>query len=170
MRLLSGSEEVLSVDVVPAYIHGQNEFKDEMYVVPELVLRRRAARRRLYDEVARGAHAMRWITSDPRGYVTVAAQRDRRNNDFRKSVKFVKAWRTSCKSMEDSFPLKSLHIEQAVGGYFDSHPDCDIFDAVYEFFCALPDLIRKARYPDRANPSRKIDEYVEQLTEADRSA
>ena len=169
MRFLSGSEEILSVDVVPAYIYGRNEFKDEMYVVPELVLRGRRARRRLYDEVARGAHVMQWIKSDPRGYIAIAAQRDQRNDDFRKSVKFVKAWRTSCKDMDESFPLKSFHIEQAVGGYFDTHLDCDIFDAVYEFFCDLPDLIRSARYPDRADRRKKIDEYVERLTDADRT-
>lgn len=39
---------------------------------------------------------------------------------------------------------------------------------VFAFFCDLPDLMRYPQIPDRADPSKNIDDYVASLTEADR--
>src|ERR1043166_1403977 len=45
IAFLSESETVLSVDVVPGYNIGLNQFQEEMYMVPELLIRRPTQRR-----------------------------------------------------------------------------------------------------------------------------
>ena len=168
LQFLNGEREVFSVDIVPAYTFGQNSFGDDMYVVPEIATRSRPTRQRIYAEVEKGAHKMQWIKSEPRGYIKVAAQINQSNNDFRKSVKFVKAWRASCKKKQDGFALKAFHIEQILTEYFKTNPSIEIFDAVFNFFCELPGYVARAQIPDRADPSRNIDEYVDNLTAKER--
>ena len=57
---------------------------------------------------------MNLIHTDPRGYIEVAKQVNNSNDDFWKTVKFIKAWRNSCKEKYDDFKLKSFHIEQVI--------------------------------------------------------
>lgn len=158
IRFLQGDEEKLSVDVVPAYISGRNEFGGDMYVVPEIARRGHAARAREYQSLAATRGQMQWIKTDPRGYIEVARLTNDANSDFRKTVKLVKAWHYSCKEAFDS-KLKSFHIEQVLTGYF-RESETDIFGAVYRFFVDLPDTIRKPQIPDRADSTKFIDEYV----------
>ena len=162
---------VLSVDVVPAYTSGVNDFKQDMYMVPELAIRRRhAVRRTLYDELARSGRVMNWIKSDPRGYIKVAKLINEKNEDFRKSAKFVKAWKWACKEQSDNFKLKSFHIEQVITGYFSNNPQLEIYDAVLQFFQNLPRIIERAQIPDRADNAVFIDSYVNDLTGEERQA
>lgn len=156
---------VFGVDIVPAYTNGRNEFGDDCYVVPEVVLRPNRDRAHLRDEVARGKREMKWIQSDPRGYVTAASNLNMENDDFRKAVKFVKRWRHSCKDVDGDFPLKSFHLEQAITQWVVRNPTATLFDMVFEFFVGLSDFIRYPQIPDRADPGSKIDAYVADLDE-----
>lgn len=170
ISFLDGEETFFSVDVVPAYTAGVNEFKQDVYMVPELAIRRHAVRRSLYDELARSGRVMTWIKSDPRGYIEVAKLINERNEDFRKSAKFVKAWKWACKERNDNFKLKSFHIEQVITGYFSNNPQLEIYDAVLQFFQNLPRIIERAQIPDRADNAVFIDSYVNDLTREERQA
>lgn len=161
---LQGDKEFFAVDIVPAYILDENDFGDDRYMVPEIISRSRNARRRLYEELARGVRNMTWIKSDPRGYIEVAKRVNEQNIDFRKSVKFVKGWRSSCKKLDPDFKLKSFHIEQVITHYFRKNTQLEIFDAVFNFFCDLPSLLERSQIPDRADSFKNIDDYVDKLT------
>lgn len=161
---LQGEKEFFSVDIVPAYILDKNEFGDDRYMVPEIASKGRSARRRLYEELAKGVRSMTWIKSDPRGYIEAAKHVNEQNSDFRKSVKFVKGWRSSCKKLDPDFKLKSFHIEQVITQYFRKNTQPEIFDAVFNFFCELPSLLERSQIPDRADSQKKIDDYVDKLT------
>lgn len=165
LKFFDEEQEVFSVDIVPAYISGTNEFGNDIYVVPEIVTKSHGDRKRILTEVSKGTHRMEWIKSDPRGYITVARQVNQSNDDFRKSVKLVKGWRASCKNMDEDFPLKSFHLEQAMTRDFLRNPNMEIFDAVFNFFCDLPSLIQRGQIPDRADPGKNIDAYVESFSD-----
>jgi hypothetical protein len=169
IAFFDGDEEVFGIDVVPAYRLDTNEFGDDMYMVPEVINRRRTKRQKFYEELARSDRTMGWIKSDPRGYIEVARQVNLANNDFRKSAKFVKAWKCACKKLDDTFKLKSFHMEQIITAYFRKNLKLDIYDAVLQFFRDLPKLIERAQIPDRADHGRNIDQYVEDLTDAEKS-
>ncbi|WP_157070154.1 nucleotidyltransferase [Aureimonas frigidaquae] len=168
IRFLDGEDEVFAIDVVPAYRHGRNDRGEDMYVVPEIARASRSERRRIRAAVARGEREMAWIRSDPRGYIAVARDMNATNSDFRKAVKIAKGWRAACKRQDASFALKSFHLEQAITRWLTRNPHADIFDMVFAVFCDLPDLIRYPQIPDRADPARKIDDYVRGITEQER--
>lgn len=168
IAFIDGDEEVFAVDVVPAYPVGKNEFGDDTYMVPELIRQRQFKRQRFYEELSRSRRSMGWIKSDPRGYIEVARQVNLANSDFRKSAKFVKAWKCACKELNEMFKLKSFHIEQIITAFFQRNVQLDIYDAVFQFFRDLPKLIERAQITDRADNSIKIDHYVDDLSDAER--
>ena len=157
--------EVFSVDIVPAYSHGKNEFEQDMYRVPELLrMSRGESRTALYDQLASENKAMQWITSDPRGYIEKAKQVNQSNPDFRRTVKFLKAWKNACNSLADDFPLKSFHIEQLITRFFIENPTESVFDSVFDFCVSLPETILEPQIADRADASRYIDAYLADLS------
>lgn len=165
VSFIQSGEEVFAVDVVPAYSHGTNEFGQDKYMVPELLRRKHGESRRiLYESITKEHLQMQWIASDPRGYIEVAKRVNDKNSDFRKTVKFVKAWKNACKQLNDEFPLKSFHIEQIITIYFQEHQDIEIFDGVFNFFLTLPEKIRYPQIKDRADSSKYIDSYLVDLT------
>ena len=164
----NGSER-FAVDIVPSYVWKKNEFGDDMYVIPELLLKSRVARLELYRQLRTGERgSMTWIATDPRGYTSIAAGLNRVNEDFRKTVKLVKKWKSCCKERDATFPLKSFHLEQIVTGYFAEDAHLDIFGGVFRFYCDLPGWIQKAQIPDRADGTRHIDAYIDDLTDEER--
>ncbi len=169
LKFLKGREEIFSVDVVPAYIDGQNEYREDKYVVPEILSKtEHKERTEIYQDIAKSGGKMAWIPSDPRGYITITSEIDANNSDFRKAVKFVKKWSFLCKDMDDTFKLKSFHIERIITQYFRQNPNIEIFDAVFWFFCDLPRNLEKSWIPDRANTAVHIDAYVDDLTSVER--
>lgn len=162
---ISGTETVFAVDVVPGYSIGLNEFREEMYMVPEIVIRRPTQRRVLYEEMLRTGRGMNWIRSDPRGYNKEATLVNERNEDFRKSAKLAKAWKWACKEQDEDFKLVSFHIEQVITLGFNKNLDLEISDAMVAFFANLPSILQRAQISDRADPNKYIDEYVNDLTE-----
>ena len=165
IKFIRGNEEVFAVDIVPALRTGAiNEFGDDIYYVPEILRMNHTRRSVKYKQVADNIERIDWITTDPRGYVSVAAQLNEKNGDFRKSVKFPKKWKCESKEKNDDFKLKSFHIEQIVTSYFQNDSSLDISDAVTKFFIELPKWLEKSQIPDRADTKRKIDAYVDELT------
>jgi hypothetical protein len=45
------------------------------------------------------------------------------NNDFRRVVKFIKAWKNSHKEKKEEFKLKSFHIEQVIIQYYQENAE-----------------------------------------------
>lgn len=160
-----GAEEVLAVDIVPAFKYSKNEFGDDVYKVPELVYIRRGQKRSEYYKglVEKGAEPC-WITSDPRGYIEIASRVNATNPDFRKAVKFIKAWKYACEEKDSNFKLKSFHVEQIVTAYFQQYPQSDLFGGIFSFFVGLPKSIEAPQIPDRADPGICIDSYLTSLT------
>jgi hypothetical protein len=59
-------------------------------------------------------------------------------------------------------------MEQIITGYFRQNLQLDIYDSVVRFFNDLPTFIAQAQIPDRADQSKNIDEYVSDLTDAEK--
>jgi hypothetical protein len=159
------NEEIFSVDIVPGYIFSKNEFNDDTYQVPE-VLNFHHGKTRLdfYQRLSFEHKDMNWIVSDPKGYIEIAKKVNQQNNDFRKSVKFIKAWKKSCETKDSNFLLKSFHIEQIVTKYFQENSNLNIFDCIFKFFVDLPKHVISPQIKDRANNDKFIDDYVSNLT------
>lgn len=153
-------EEVFSADIVPAYKDGANEFSLDEYRVPELIKQKHRNRSKFYEEKRLSGKGVEWIKSDPRGYIEVAKNINNKNEDFRRTVKFIKAWKGACKREDEKFKLKSFHIEQVIAGYFEEDVSLTIFDGIFKFFSELKDIIREPQIPDRADSSQCIDSYL----------
>lgn len=162
-------EEYFGIDVVPAYSSGKNEFDLDMYVVPEIVKMKRTKRQGYYSKKAMAHEAVGWVKTDPRGYIKIASNLNEQNDDYRKTVKFIKKWKHNASSNNQDIKLKSFHIEQIVVGIFLRTPEITMFDAIFEFFCNLPRYIEKPQIPDRADSSKYIDEYLDELTNEQRT-
>jgi len=164
-------EEVFAVDVVPAWTTGsKNEFGDDIYRVPEIVLEGHRARVKTYSRLAAQGGHINYILTDPKGYISIAARLNEANADFRKSVKLPKKWKQVAKEANDEFKLKSFHIEQIITSYFGDRVTLDILEAVTQFFVDLPRWISHSQIPDRADSTRNIDAYVDELTASERAA
>jgi tellurite resistance-related uncharacterized protein len=164
-------EEVFAVDVVPAWTTGStNEFGDDIYRVPEIILKGHRGRVKTYKRLAEQGGHINYILSDPKGYIRVAAGLNQANTDFRKSVKPPKKWKQVAKEANDEFKLKSFHIEQIVTSYFRDNSTLEILEAVSQFFVELPQWLTHSQIPDRADPTRNIDAYVDELTASERAA
>ncbi|MFH1543173.1 MAG: hypothetical protein ABIE03_01410 [Patescibacteria group bacterium] len=171
ISFLNNNEEILAVDVVPAFTSGQkNEFGDDIYWVPEILKTSRRNRQLLYSELTKikKSEIEWWLKSDPRGYIRTATNLNAKNSDFRKTVKLIKRWKYNCKEQDDNFKLKSFHIEQAVFNIFAHNPQFEIIDSIFKFFCDIPDIISQPQIKDRADYEKYIDEYLDDLTEQDK--
>lgn len=159
--------EVFSVDIVPSYARGKNEFHEDTYMVPEVITAGNHQKRQVFYESHKNME-MNWILSDPRGYISVASQVGQ-NSDFRKAVKIVKRWKNNLSEVSGGkLKLKSFHLEQIVTGYFKSNNNIDVFDTIFKFFSELPFVLRNPnRIADRANAHKFIDDYIANLSEED---
>jgi hypothetical protein len=163
--LFKFGEQDFSVDIVPAYSYGENEFNQPTYRVPEILKKtKHSARNEMYErKILEGKHTG-WINSDPRGYISVATEVGE-NDDFRKSVKIVKHWKEQLKLVDNEMELKSFHLEQIITRYFQNNPQGTIFDAVFTFFVDFQNtVIVENQIFDRANPDKFIDDYIEKLS------
>ncbi len=169
ISFLRGREEVFSVDVVPAFTSGtKNEFGNDIYWVPEIVLVGKKNRRSRYEQLNKSQKSELewWLKSDPRGYINVTSELNNNNSDFRKAAKFIKKWKHACCSAYEDFGLKSFHVEQVLFKIFARNPDIQIADSIFQFFCELPSAVERPQIPDRADHTRFIDQYLTGLTEA----
>jgi hypothetical protein len=163
-----GGKEHFSVDIVPAYVFSKNEFGEDMYKVPEVVRERRGKNRMEYYKRSATEHReIGWISSDPRGYITVATEVDQSTaGEFRKTVKIIKKWRNNLEEAAGDLKLKSFHLEQVITMFFQSNQQLEIFDVVFKFFTELSEIVSKPnQIRDRANSNKFIDDYLTQFTE-----
>jgi hypothetical protein len=167
ISFMENGTEKIAVDIVPALISGEkNEYRDDVYFVPEILNTGRRNRQALYESFTKikKTESEWWIKSDPKGYIKAAFDLDSQNSDFRKVAKFVKRWKHNCKEENEDFGLKSFHIEQVIFGIFKQNPRFDITDAIFKFFCDLPEIISRPQIQDRADQGKFIDEYLRDLT------
>lgn len=165
ITLFRGTKEEFGVDIVPAWETGaKNEFDDDIFRVPELILKGHKGRQRKYERVSEGIGSISFILTDPVGYIHMAEVVNGGNEDFRRTTKCGKKWKhVSCEANEH-FKLKSFHLEQIFTGYFRAFPGLEIYDALIKFFEELPNWVSHSQIPDRADSSRNIDGYVDELT------
>lgn len=162
IEFFSASGMALSVDIVPAYSYGKNEFDQNKYKVPEVIKERDHLLRKALTWDASDNSS--WIDSDPRGYIKVASEVGQ-NPDFRKTVKFIKRWKNNLCDADNTLKLKSFHLEQVVTKMFQRDQNMDIFDAIFEFFCDLPNVVKTPnQILDRVNNTKYIDDYLASLT------
>jgi len=154
-----------SIDVVPAVEQRlKNEFGDPIYSVPE-TQKLSHRQRRAFSGTAT------WILSDPRGYISEATNLESASDGrFRRTAKIVKAWRQKQKAIhEDAFKLKSFHLEQLVAAYFKDRGSDSILDGLLAVIGSLNTAIETPRIRDRADGNVFIDQYVEELSSAERA-
>ncbi|MBU2634669.1 MAG: hypothetical protein KJ674_05530 [Nanoarchaeota archaeon] len=164
---LENGEEFFSVDIVPAYVFLKNEFNDDIYKVPEVVRKKHGKNRiEYYKKLIQRHKEMDWIISDPRGYIKIASEVDQlTNGEFRKTIKIIKKWKNNLVDIDYNLKLKSFHLEQVVTKFFQKNQHLEIFDAIFEFFIGLPEIINNPnQISDRANKDKFIDSYLEELT------
>lgn len=162
---MNGEDEVFAVDIVPAMIRGKNEFGDDTFFVPKIVqFRSHSKRQEYYDELRASKKQMQWIKTDPLGYITVASEINKKNDDFRKSVKLVKAWKNRCKEINEDFKLKSFHLEQIITEQLKKQKHQSIYDSLFECLTSLKQNIQVPKIKDRADSNKYIDKYVQDLT------
>jgi len=167
---LKGEDEVFAVDIVPAKIRGKNEFDDDTFLVPEIIqFRSHRKKEDFYAKLQSTNQNMKWIKSDPLGYITIASNINKENSDFRKSVKFIKGWKNACKDKNENFKLKSFHLEQLITEQLKIKSNQTIFDSLFECFTDLKDNVRKPKIKDRADSDKYIDQYVLELNESELS-
>jgi len=153
-----GTEDDFSIDVVPA-LPGE----EDLFWVPESAHLSIHNRRLLYESVG---EKIKWIRSDPKGYIYDATQIDyQTNGNFRKSAKFIKKWRRGCKYISSNFPLKSFHSELIVTNLCKRNNSLSPLDYIESFFEQINQYLIKAKFPDKADPSRFVDQYINSLSE-----
>ncbi len=164
IEYLSGTDVVLSVDIVPAYTFSTNEYGLPTYKVPEVIKQGNHEKRHSTSWDPNQDDG--WIHSDPRGYIS-AATAVGINSDFRKTVKIAKDWKNRLKAEDEKLKLKSFHLEQVITAMFQEDPSLDISRAIFDFFIAIPDVLAEAdQIADRANSEKYIDNYIKDLTQA----
>lgn len=166
---LDGQDEIISVDIVPGYIFSKNEFEQDTYKVPEVLMEKHGkALIEYYKKIQQEHGDIKWISSDPRGYIKIASEIDQiTGGEFRKTVKIVKAWKNNLKEADENLKLKSFHLEQVVVNLFKNNNQIEIFDAIFDFFTNLPSVIDNPnRITDRADSSKFIDDYLVDFSDA----
>lgn len=157
-----GDDDQFSIDVVPAI-----PADDGMFWVPESSHLSVSKRRKLYE----ASPLFSWIKSDPEGYRKDAADVDLwSGGSFRKTAKFIKKWKQGCKDRDPSFALKSFHLELIVTAFYKDDHTLMCLNGIEKFFNALHEFIEEPKFPDKADESRFIDEYLTDLSEQERKS
>lgn len=156
-----------SIDVVPGLVLSSesNEYGEPLYLVPDIQKMSHASRSAKYE----AGNRVDSKKSDPKGYRKHAQDLNKINSDFRHSVKLIKGWRHGCRELlGEKFVLKAFHSELILTQYFTDNPQAKTYDAVKFFFDNLPGFLAQAQIPDRADPNVMVDEYVNELTAAEK--
>jgi hypothetical protein len=144
-----GSEDYFSIDIVPAIKSGEkNEYKEDIYFIPE-----------------DGNEGIIWKKSDPRGYILEARELNDTNESFRRVSKFVKKWKNNCEDRNKLFSLKSFHLETIVKHLIIENKDSTAYDTLINFYSDLDYYLSEPKFPDRADQSVFIDDYIRDLSE-----
>jgi hypothetical protein len=168
-RYLDKEKEVFAVDLVPALTEGKNEFNRNTFRVPEIIKVHRGKKRaEYYERKLQNRENLTWIKTDPLGYIEVASSINKQNEDFRRSVKFIKRWKHECKEKNENFKLKSFHLEQLITENYKQNSNLDIFDSIFKCLSELKEKIKNPILRDRGDSTKFIDSYVSELTDSER--
>ncbi len=162
---LEFKEIPFSVDIVPAIPNGFNNFGKKIFLVPEILMTGYTYRLKKYTELQQNNKHMRWILSDPLGYIEETKIMNGINNNFRKVVKFVKKWKNNCKNNILKDAPKSFHIERIVYNIFKRNNNISCIEAIFKFFVELKLYINNPQIIDRADSNKYIDDYLMKWTD-----
>ena len=169
-RYLDKGQEVFAVDLVPALTDGKNEFNRNTFKVPEIIKVHRGKKRaEYYERKLQKRENITWIKTDPLGYIEMASSINKQNEDFRRSVKFIKRWKHECKAKNENFKLKSFHLEQLITENYKQNINLDIFDSIFKCLSELKEKIQNPILRDRGDSTKFIDSYVSELTDFERN-
>ena len=157
-----------SIDIVPALeLNELNEFGQPLYRVPEILTMSRLHREQRYKSAA--SDPIKWVKSDPRGYLQAASDLNAVNDNFRHTVKLVKAWRHAAKTAYgNAFKLKSFHIELIVTDYFVRNRNALTADALVGSLGDIGNSLRAPSIRDRANHDIFVDQYIADLSQQEK--
>jgi len=162
------TDEEFSIDIVPAISSGDiNEYGDQIYLVPEIVKLSKDSRTERYSDTS---IPIKWIRSDPKGYIECSRELNEKNENFRKVAKFVKTWKYFCKEKNPELALKSFHLELIVSEIFNQDINIDVLGGISSFFEQLRHFVDAPCFVDRANAGRYIDEYLTEMNSSEVSA
>lgn len=166
--LFSDNDSDFSIDVVPAIeTNEEDEFGKPIYIVPEILEVNKHHREQRYTNTL--DDPIKWIKSDPRGYVKAASLLNKVTPNFRHATKMAKAWRLACKkAYGDDFRLKSFHLELIFFDYYTKNPDATTYEALVSCLGNIPRALNTPQFPDRANTDQFVDEYVTKLLLAEK--
>ena len=163
----SPDKQGFSIDLVPAIPTGEvNEYGENIYGVPELLKMSKRRRQLKYKAVMEKGENIRWIKTDPKGYIRDSKTVNDLNSAYRKSAKFGKKWNYGCKDVNQMHPLKSFHLELIYREIILAHPAINTYDTLIHFFSNLESYVETPRYPDRADKNRYVDAYLSEITES----
>lgn len=146
-------ESDFTIDIVPAReLEDVNEFGKPIYEIPEVNLQ----------------NDIKWIRTDPWGYIELAKRINDNSSNFRKTTKLLKAWRHSWKNKRNfkviEFKLKSFHLELIVQKLISENDEMDVLGLADLFFGNVNSFISSKQFPDRAR-DKYVDDYIDELTE-----
>lgn len=157
------TDDEFSIDVVPAIPSGdKNEQGDDIYLVPEIIKMSKTYRMKCYEEKK---SPIKWLRSDPKGYINDAAELNEDNEYFRKTAKFAKSWKRSCKLKNENFPLKSFHLELIVTDLYKNNLSMGCLDGICNFFEEIESYLNEPKFNDKADASKFIDDYINEIEE-----
>ncbi|PKP58116.1 hypothetical protein CVT91_09165 [Candidatus Atribacteria bacterium HGW-Atribacteria-1] len=161
-----------SIDVVPAYeLLEMNEYKYFFYKIPEVGLMSRKRRDVFYKKL-KDSSLMKWIKTDPKGYIEAAKQTNEKSLVFRLSTKLLKKWKRAWKNKKNfgttEFKLQSFHIELIVQQVVSQNSNLDILDTIEAILSNISYYFSEPHFKDRAQDDDKtmryVDEYVKELS------
>lgn len=84
-----------------------------------------------------------------------------------KTIKVIKTWKNNLKDSDENLKLKSFHLEQIIINFFEDNNELEIFDAIFDFFVRLSEIIDNPNViaVDRADSSKFIDDYLIDFSE-----
>jgi hypothetical protein len=155
------TDDDFSIDIVPALPSGdKNEHNDDIYLVPEIARLSKYHRPDRYRDIR---NPIKWLLSDPKGYIKDATELNNKNDLFRKTAKLVKTWKYSCKQKNGDFPLKSFHLELIVTELYKNNMSLGCFEGICNFFDQIDYYLDSPHFPDRADASRFVDDYLNNI-------
>ncbi len=161
------TDDEFSIDLVPAIdTDEENEYGDKFYLVPQILNLSKKQRIKFYQKSDSGN--IEWIKSDPKGYKKEAKAINDKNDNFRKTVKFVKSWRRNCKKNYPDFPFKSFHLELIVNKIFSEDKNMQLWDGILKLYNLLPNYLENLSFPDRANNLTYVDKYINDINYNDK--
>lgn len=145
----------------------KNQYRDDIYLVPEIIKLSKTHRTERYQE---SENAINWLRSDPKGYIQDAKELNEANEYFRKTAKFAKSWKYSCEKKDDIFPLKSFHLELIVTDLYKKNLPLGCLDGICNFFDQIDDYLNSPHFPDKADATKFVDDYINDFNENEWSA